>query len=132
MQEILKELADEMKLNVKGHLRDVNPGITQSEIDGWISLLSDDIKSSVYEMYKDCERDGILHELKNRERDWVREYMEDIFTRLPQEDDDNSSSPVVGRGKGGKDESVYFPLCKTLYFHNFHKNSKIVQKSKYK
>jgi hypothetical protein len=118
MREMLKELEDEMKLNVKGYLRDIVPNVTKSKIQEWISVLSDDIKSSAYEMYKDCERDGILHELKNRERDWVREYMQDIFEKLPQEEEDNVTSSVSARGKGGKDESVYFPLYSSLYFIN--------------
>jgi hypothetical protein len=101
-KKLLKEIEDEIKLNIRGHLQDIDEETFVEEAKKWNRKLSKDIKKCALDMYNDYKNGELeIPDLRKREGDVVREYMEDvIYPKLPKIDDDDSS--VSGTGKGGR------------------------------
>lgn len=81
MTTMKKELYDEMVVNITKFMRE--DGFNQQQILLFIKDNDNNIKNAVNEMYSDYEY-GMLDELKNRECDWVREYLFNHI-KLPDE-----------------------------------------------
>lgn len=78
--QLKKSIRDEMILNVQGLFRDYER--PEADLDAFL-LKTDRLIDLAVDTMVECYRiDGELQDLENREADWVREFLDNVFERI--------------------------------------------------
>ncbi len=88
---IKKSLYDEMKSNIIGYLEDDEMNWKKTKINEFVKENKKNIQKAVEKMYSQYKKDGELKDLKNREKDWVREYLFK-YVKFPKNESSSSES----------------------------------------